>query len=204
MKKQMLDFLVGFNRRFSKQFSLIKEFISQSREPMIVNYRVNAGSISPNSWLNDPEQGGRIIGEACHFIDIFDFLIESEPISVYASSIDGRDESVVVTITYSDGSIANLLYLTNGNNLLRKEYCEIFTGGLIAIMDDFKKVILINNKQRKFKFDGRKGHEEEISHFVKVLRGEERPKLSFESVFKTTLITFKIIESYKSRKSIYL
>lgn len=202
--KTNANLLVGFNRRFSKQFSIIKEFISRSKEPVIINYRVNAGSILPDSWLNDPDQGGRIIGEACHFIDIFNFLIESEPISVYASATGTQDESVVVTITYSNGSVANLLYLTNGNKLLAKEYCEVFTGGMIAIMDDFKKVILFDNRKRKFKFSGEKGHREEIEHFIKVLKGEEKPKLSFESIYKTTLITFKIIESYRSQRVIYL
>jgi len=209
-EKSNVHLMVGFNRRFSKQFSLIKEFISKSREPIVINYRVNAGSISPNSWLQDLEQGGRIIGEACHFIDIFDYLIESEPLSVYAVSADKvngasrLEENVVVTINYSDGSVANLLYLANGDSALPKEYCEVFSGGLVAVMDDFKKVILYSgNRKRKIRFGAGKGHKEEIEHFLRVLRGEEELKLSFNSVYRTTFLTFKIIESFKTRSVIY-
>jgi len=202
--------MVGFNRRFSKQFGLIKDFISKSRDPIVINYRINAGSVSPNSWLQDWEQGGRIIGEACHFIDIFDYLIDSEPVSVYAVSSDSNnskrlEENVVVTISYNNGSVANLLYLSNGSNSLPKEYCEVFSGGLVAVMDDFKRVILYSaGKKKKVKFNTGKGHKEEVEHFLKVLRGEEKPKLSFDSIYKTTFLTFKIIESYQNRAVIYL
>jgi len=202
--------MVGFNRRFSKQFALIKDFISKSRDPIVINYRINAGSVSPNSWLQDWEQGGRIIGEACHFIDIFDYLIDSEPVSVYAVSSDSNnskrlEENIVVTIGYNNGSVANLLYLSNGSNSLPKEYCEVFSGGLVAVMDDFKRVILYSaGKKKKVKFNTGKGHKEEVEHFLKVLRGEEKPKLSFDSIYKTTFLTFKIIESYQNRAVIYL
>ncbi len=205
-EKANVNLMVGFNRRFSRQFRIIKDFISKSREPKIINYRVNAGPISPDSWLQDPEQGGRIIGEACHFIDIFDFLIESKPVSLYAVSLkDSKsEENVVVTINYSDGSIANLLYISSGGNKsLPKEYCEIFSGGFVAILDDFKRVKLYEeSKIRKFNFKAEKGHREEVEHFINVLRGKDKSRLSFESIYLTTYLTFRIIDSIRTNSII--
>ncbi len=203
--------MVGFNRRFSKQFNLIKEFFAKSTEPFLINYRVNAGYIPNTSWIQKPEEGGRIIGEGCHFIDVFDFLIDSEPISVYASSIRTNntemknEDNTIVTITYKNGSVANLIYLANGDKSVPKEYCEVFSSGKTAIMNDFHEVSLFNNsKRRKIKFDGKKGHKEEVDYFINLILGKVEEKLSFSSIISTTKLTVKILESIKNNKVIYL
>lgn len=199
--------MVGFNRRFSKPFNVIKDFFSKTKGPFIINYRVNAGFIPPDHWIQDVEQGGRIIGEACHFIDIFDFIIDAKPVSLYASSICANNalmkdqDNISVIINYTDGSVANLLYVANGDKALPKEYCEIFAGGLTAVMDDFKKVVLYkNNKAKKLKFNGQKGHKEEIDYFINLIKGKEQTKLIFDKIYTTTLITFKILESLRKNE----
>lgn len=199
--------MVGFNRRFSKQFGCIKDFYEEVNEPFIINYRVNAGFIPLSSWIQNPDEGGRIIGEGCHFIDIFDFLIESEPVNIYATTLrransNQKDEdNSIITINYKDGSVATLTYLANGDRTLPKEYCEVFAGGATAIMNNFDEVQLFKyGKRKKIKFDGGKGHKEEIQYFINLLLGISKQKLTFDSIYNTTKLTFKAIESIRSNK----
>jgi predicted dehydrogenase/threonine dehydrogenase-like Zn-dependent dehydrogenase len=196
--------LTGFNRRFSKPFSDIKKFFKDNMEPLVINYRVNAGFIPKNHWIQDQSQGGRIIGEGCHFIDCISFLTDSEPVSVYASSLRSKNgetefnDSVSIVINYSDGSIGNLLYLANGDPALPKEYCEVFSGGRSAVMNNFNDVIFFNDgKKKKNKYNGSKGYEEELDHFIKLVSGTEEEQISFASMYKTTLVTFRIMESLR-------
>ena len=180
-------------------------------KPLVINYRVNAGFIPDDHWTQDPAQGGRIIGEGCHFIDIFNYLTDAKPVSIYASSAEFSDtqmqnnDTVSIVIKYSDGSIGNLTYLANGDASVPKEYCEVYGGGKTAIMDDFKKVYLHqNNGSKKKSFSGGKGHSEEIDHFLNVMSGTKDQELPFESIYDTTLLTFLAMESIKTGKVISL
>ena len=115
---------------------------------MIVNYRINAGKIDKSSWIQDIDVGGgRIVGELCHFIDFAACLIGKNPISVYAAGFADNKEiiltdTLMVSITYEDGSIANISYLANGGRQLAKEYIEVFGGGISAIIDDLRVTVL--------------------------------------------------------------
>lgn len=200
---------VGFNRRFSAPFRYIKSAFGNMDKPLVINYRVNAGFIPSDHWTQDPEQGGRIIGEGCHFIDIFNFLTDAKPVSIYTSSADFSDtrmqnnDTVSIVIKYSDGSIGNLTYLANGDPSVPKEYCEVYGGGKTAIMDNFKKVYLHqSNGSKKKSFSGGKGHSEEIDHFMKVIKNEQENELPFSSIYSTTLLTFLAMESIKTGKVI--
>ncbi|MGC8859549.1 MAG: bi-domain-containing oxidoreductase [Ignavibacteria bacterium] len=196
-----IKLLVGFNRRFSRQFNIIKNFFSSDKEPFVINYRVNAGYISLEHWVQRREEGGRIIGEGCHFIDIFDFIIQSEPISIHSVGVDTsnilyNNDNVVVTIKYKNGSVANLLYLANGTKSVEKEYCEIFCNKKVARLIDFKKVYLhSDNKVKKYKFNGEKGHKEEVEYFIRLLQNKVSEEIDFESIYNTTLMTIKSSKS---------
>lgn len=199
----------GFNRRFSESFVKIKKFFNDVKEPLIINYRVNAGLIPKTHWTQSPEQGGRLIGEGCHFIDTMQYLTGAKPEGVYAhnigtnnSKMTGYDNTAIV-INFSDGSVGNLLYIANGDSSVPKEYCEVYGGGRTAIMDNFKEVKMYSGgKMKKVKLDGKKGHKEEVEYFIKVLKGKQKPDLKFESIYLTTLATFRIMESLKTRKYI--
>ncbi len=202
---------VGFNRRFSKPFNAIKDFFKDTKEPFVINYRVNAGYIPYSSWIQDSEQGGRIIGEGCHFIDIFDYIINANPVSIYASSIRSNNTNIknqdnsVIMINYSDGSIANLIYLANGDKAMPKEYCEVFSSGYSAIMNNFKEVVLYkNNKKEKLTFDGLKGHKEEILHFLEIIKNKTENQLPFNSIINTTLLTISAMDSMQSNQVVFL
>src|SRR5205085_12179836 len=109
-------------------------------------YRVNAGYIKLESWVQAESQGGRIVGEGCHFIDTMQFMTDARPTSVYAASIGSDNaqvrnaDSVSITIRFSDGSVGTLLYLANGDPSVAKEYFEVFSGGWTAIMHNFKSL----------------------------------------------------------------
>lgn len=199
---------VGFNRRFSKQFGLIKEFFANTKEPFLINYRVNAGFIPSEHWTQRIEEGGRLIGEGCHFIDIFHFLIEDEfeklNVNVLDSNINKNiiNDNLILTIKYKNGSVANLVYHSNGDKGIEKEYCEVHSGGKSARLIDFKEVHLSShNKLKKYKFDGKKGHKEEIDRFYEYVKENKDTGLSFNSIYQTTLITIKASELISNFKA---
>jgi len=200
---------LGFNRRFSKPFNDIKNFFRDSLEPFIITYRVNAGFIPKTHWIQSPEQGGRIIGEICHFADVISFLTGSKPNRIYAESIDSNNsqaidyDNVNINIKYENGSVGNILYVANGDSSLPKEYCEVFVGGKTAIMNNFKSVTFYkNNKKSEKTYNGTKGHKEEIEHFISLLKGKDEIKLTFDSIYDTTNLTFKILDSLKNGNAI--
>ena len=197
--------LVGFNRRFSKPFNDIKKFYENNLEPYVINFRVNAGLIPKTHWIQAPDQGGRIIGEVCHFIDTISFVTDSKPVRVFAESIYTDNskninyDNINIVVKYANGSVGNILYLANGDSSQPKEYCEIFSGGKTAVMDNFKEVTFFSNgKKSKKTYSGTKGHKEEVLHFVNLLEGKDKINLTAESIINTTLLTFKIIDSLKS------
>lgn len=195
-------FMVGFNRRFSAPFRDMKAFFANRKEPFAITYRVNALALPPDFWIYDEKQGGRIIGEACHFIDCMQFLTEARPTQVFASAIRSTNAKVEnsdtmnATIAYSDGSVCNLLYTANGDAALPREYCEVYCEGKSAVMTNFREVVFYSQAKKQGKrYDGGMGHREEIEHFVKSITGKEQPRISFESAYYTTLATIRIMES---------
>ncbi|MDD5362993.1 MAG: bi-domain-containing oxidoreductase [Ignavibacteria bacterium] len=197
-----LNLFVGFNRRFSKSFKDIKKFFDNSKEPKIITYRVHAGFISSSHWIQDSNQGGRITGEGCHFIDTMQYLTDSIPVSFYAASIrstnsaTNNSDNACIVINFADGSVGNLLYLSNGDSSVGKEYCEVFSGGKTAVMNNFSENIYFENgKRTSKKYDGKKGHKEELLHFISVLEGKEKPSLNFNSLILTSGLAVMIQKS---------
>ncbi len=201
-KRHSASLTVGFNRRYSKSIQAMRSFFNVSREPFVMAYRVNAGSLPPTHWMQDDKQGGRIVGEACHFIDTMAFLSDSLPVRVFTESISSdnarvkQNENVNVSIRFANGSIGNLLYFANGDSSVPKEYLEVSSDGKTAIMNNFETVTFHEGgRKRSQRFDGKKGHREEVIHFLRVIAGKEKPMLQFDSIYRTTLATFKINES---------
>ena len=193
--------MVGFNRRFSPHARALQEAFRDRGTPMVVNYRVNAGVVPAESWLHDPEEGGgRIIGEACHFVDFCTALTGSDPASVMAASIasDARDvvaqDSSVLTIRYSDGSLATIQYLALGHRAMNKERCEIFADGRTAIMDDFRSTRFYGGG-RNLRGKQAKGFAEEIDAFLSVCRDGGPWPIPWESIAATHRVCFGALRS---------
>lgn len=210
-KNNLHKIMVGFNRRFSDAFKTIEKVFQKRSEPMIVSYRVNAGYIPKSHWTQQLEQGQRIIGEACHFFDVMLFLIKSRPVRVFAESLSintvdkNGSDNVIVTVKFTDGSLGKLEYLSNGDNSLPKEYCEVFCEGRVAIMDNFTNVKIYNaGKLTESKFSGEKGIVNEINKTIEnVNKGIAMP-IEFQDLFDVTNITFAVIKSLNLAKPITL
>jgi len=175
--------MVGFNRRFSPLARVAQEFFKARQTPLSINYRVNAGRVSPNHWVQDRSEGGRIIGEVCHFVDFVHFLTGSLTTRVFAEAIASRnseatdEDSVFITLRLADGSNASIAYLAEGDKALAKERIEIFGGGRSLVIDDFRSATAYENgreKTRKLR-EQDKGQRDEIKAVMSVvLEGSPR------------------------------
>jgi predicted dehydrogenase/threonine dehydrogenase-like Zn-dependent dehydrogenase len=191
---------VGFNRRFSPFARECKAFFDARRGSLSFLYRVNAGRLPDGHWMQDPAQGhGRVIGEVCHFVDLLGFLSGALPVKVQAWPIGGNpDESNIhIQISLSDGSKGQIQYLACGDASVPKERLEVFGQDRTAICDDFRKSFFYHSNrchaQTLFRQD--KGHEEEMKCFVAAIAGKAPLPIPFESLWATTLATFRIRES---------
>ena len=194
--------MVGYNRRFSPLARMIKEKFGEG--PMSMIYRVNAGYIPADSWIQDAEfGGGRIIGEVCHFVDFLTFMNGSLPVSVYAAAMkDARNLNDVlnVSLSYENGSIGTISYFANGDKSLPKERVEIYATGCTAILNDFKTLsIYAHGKKRKKKLlSQNKGQKIEVTRFLDAIIDGSGEVIPFEEIHSASLATFKIIESIRT------
>lgn len=202
--------LVGFNRRFAPLMKKAKEFFADVKDPIVVNFRVNAGFIPKAHWVQDPvEGGGRIMGEVCHFVDIVQYITGSDPVNVYAQSISSKNslitdiDNINITLKMKNGSMGIITYLANGDKAVSKERMEVTGGNLYAILDDFKQLQLFRNeKMTQYKIKGLdKGWKTEMIDFIEGAKKGISP-ISFESQRLTTLTTLKILESLKTNEAV--
>lgn len=195
---------VGFNRRFSPFALKIHEFLAGHAEPAMINYRVNAGFLPLTHWTQDAQVGGgRIIGEACHFVDLCTFLIGSLPESVIGQVLPDtgiyRQDNAVITLTYADGSIANITYLANGDRSISKEVCEVFCEGKVARLDDFRTLELTQKeKMRKFHAPQDKGHRSAWLTFLDSIQKGGTPPIPYEEIWSTHLAVYGAVESIQT------
>jgi predicted dehydrogenase/threonine dehydrogenase-like Zn-dependent dehydrogenase len=190
--------MVGFNRRFSPLAIRVRDFFESCPDPLFVTCRVNAGKLPPDSWANDPvEGGGRVLGEVCHFVDLICYLTGSLPARVFAAPLG---DSVTVTLTMANGSVGTIHYLTGGDTSLPKEYFEVHGGGQSAIVDNYRSLDLHrgNKRKRLSLINQAKGHAEEIAAFVKaVSTGGEMP-INIATLVAVTRATMRIHDSLEA------
>lgn len=206
-EKNPTHLMIGYNRRFAPLIKKIKSAIN-SNIPIAINYRINAGMMPKDHWIQDPQiGGGRIIGEVCHFIDLAMFLTGSKVTSVSAESIDdaeGLMDTLTINLKFENNSIAGINYFSNGNKSLAKEYIEVFNGGIVWKVDDFKELEIYGKKKEKNKINKQdKGHAQELKEYISSL-SNDKPLIAFEELYHSTLVTFKVIESIKNRKTILI
>ena len=197
--------MVGFNRRFSPMALMAREFFEHVEEPLLIDYRINAGQIPLDSWIQDPEVGGgRIVGEVCHFVDLVQFLAGSNCESVFAEALPNRgkycNDNLAITLKLVNGSIGTITYCANGDKSLSKERIEIFSGGRTGVLNDFRTLELMHDgrtKKTKSRLRQDKGHIAECAAFVRAIEEASAAPISFDSIYNTTLTTFEIAESLR-------
>ena len=200
--------MVGFNRRFSPLTQALRAHFRDVREPLALLARVNAGSLAADHWSHDPAQGGRILGEACHFLDLMHYLAASPPLEVHAWRLPDlglyQGDNVVATIRFANGSLGTLHYLANGDRGLGKERIEVLGGGRSAVIDDFREALLYHHgTARRVRASGQdKGHRAEMEAFVGLLLDGGQSPLPFADAALSTLATLAVSRSLESGETV--
>ncbi len=203
--------MVGFNRRFAPMALELKSFFEKVSEPLVVQYRINAGFVPPTHWTQDAAQGGRILGEACHFIDWATWLVGLPAVSVTSNSLpdSGRycRDNVVITLRYSSGSTAVITYLANGDRGLGKERIEVHGGGRSGLIDDFRRLELVKDGRRRVRrswLRQDKGHRVECERFVAAVRSGGPAPIPAAQLWATTRATLAAVKSLELGQTISL
>lgn len=199
---------VGFNRRFSPHSLKIKQHIGTG--PMNIIATMNAGFIPPDIWVQDLKVGGgRIIGEACHLIDLCSYFTGAKVISVCMNAMGlnpaENTDNASILLKFEDGSNAVINYFANGSKMYSKERVEIYTQGRTVIMDNFRRTTAYgfrNFSGIKTSLD--KGHKNQFHSIIKKVQQGGEPLISFDSLINTSLASFAAIESLKERRWIDL
>jgi predicted dehydrogenase len=190
--------LTGFNRRFSPAAARLRELLAGRTTPLLATYRVNAGYLPPDSWVHGPEGGGRNIGEACHMYDLFLFLTGAAPAEIAATAVDSPtgawndNDNFIATIRFDDGSVCTLAYTSLGHRQHPKERLEVFCGGSVAALDDFRALTVAGKPGGWKSRTQQKGHTEELAALATAVREGGPWPISLEEQLLATRISFDV------------
>ncbi len=192
--------MVGFNRRFSPAVQILKPILAARKSPLMMHYRINAGYIPPDHWVQTKEGGGRNVGEACHMYDLFRYLADCEVKSIEAAAISSSGSTYLpsdnfsATLTYKDGSVATLVYTSMGPKTgLEKEHLEVFVDGEAYSLSDYHTLIRASDGHVLWTNEiTDKGHQNEINKWVKSLRDGDPSPIDAEEIFETTAVSLAI------------
>src|SRR5438445_4712847 len=193
---------VGFNRRFAPSYVALQRQLAGRAGPSVLNCRVNSPGISGSYWMADPAMGGAILGEACHFVDLMYWLLESEPVAVSAFSLPtGKkdpigENNLVAAFRFADGSVGNVTYCTVGSRTSGGEHVEAFAPGLGACAEDFKRSTIRTSVVRKnSSWFAEKGYSAQMSSFFAALRESRPPDVTVRDGARATVACLRMIES---------
>ncbi|MGI9591082.1 MAG: bi-domain-containing oxidoreductase [Myxococcota bacterium] len=198
---------VGYNRRFSAHTAHIREAVSARRSPLAIRYTVAAGPPPAGSWITDPMVGGgRIVGEACHFVDLCSFLVGAPPASVFARSLGRdpeRDDSIVASLGFPDGSAATIEYLAHTAPELPKERFEVSGDGSTASCENFRATEVTGAKSfRTLNQD--KGQAEAIAAMLAAVRAGGPSPIPASEIAGVSRAVFAILESIAAGQAVTL
>lgn len=185
--------MVGFNRRFSPLMQDLKADLGKSEDPISLIYTCNAGAVPADSWVQDPAAGGgRIVGEACHFIDIARFLAGAPITSVRANYLnqpkadhDTRD-TATISLSFENGSIATIHYFANGHRTFPKERIEVFQGSSIAVIDNFRQLRSYGKGAKRRQWQQRKGQTQCCEAFISSIASGTPSPIPFEELIEVS------------------
>src|SRR5213078_703322 len=196
---------VGFNRRFAPFYIEQKRALAGRAAPAVLDCRINSPGISGSYWMADPATGGAILGEACHFVDLMYWLLESEPVAVSAFSLPtGKkdpigENNLVAAFRFADGSVGNLTYCTVGSRTSGGERVEAFAPGLGASAEDFKRVTVRTSVARKtITWFAEKGYEAQMRSFFAALKRSQPPAVTVRDGARATVACLRMLESART------
>lgn len=201
--------LVGFNRRFAGASVALRQLMQTAPGPKTCSFRVVPGRLDPTHWYaNYAESGGRVLGEACHFLDYFCFLFGCDPVRVLAQTTwpaGGRlpfPDSVTAQVEFADGSSGQLIYTAEGDSTWPKEQCTVYGAGFVAEIENFQQLVVHRGRRRTVrKFQG-KGHAEEMAAWGAFLRGEQDHPMPYRESRRSTLLTLAVLESIQAGRAV--
>ena len=193
--------MVGFNRRFAPHVVQMRKLLRSVSAAKAVAITVNAGAIPPNHWTQDPAVGGgRIVGEACHFVDLARFLVGRPIIGLEVTPLGGVDatapvpDRVSATLRFADGSVATILYLSNGHRSFPKERVEVFSGGRVLQLDNFRKLTGYGwsgfSSKRLFRQD--KGQRACVEAFVRAVKAGGPSPIPFDELMEVSRVSIEV------------
>jgi predicted dehydrogenase len=203
LEETHVPFMVGFNRRFSPAARRAKEILAGHQSPLMILCRVNASYLPPDHWTQTEEGGGRIIGEACHMFDLFQYLVSPARVAevtsaAIASQVEhiSPTDNVSATVRYDDGSVATLLYTALGAKGLSKEYVETYADGKVLVIDDYKTLQVHGTSMEGWSSPIQdKGHLEEILVFGRYMREANDAPISLETMVSVTRVSLLVEDS---------
>ena len=195
--------IVGFNRRFSPFVAEVKKALGSSDAPLNVIATMNAGFIPQDSWVHDMEVGGgRIIGEACHLIDLITSLTGSLVEKVIMQSMGKNPaentDNVSILLKYQNGSTGIINYFSNGSKAYSKERIEVYSQNRTAVIDNFRRVEFFGFKASNFKRNQDKGHSAQFNLYIESLKSGGKPIIPFEEILNTSKAAILAVESLKT------
>jgi predicted dehydrogenase len=190
---------VGFNRRFAPLLKQAKAALSPRSGPLMMLYRVNAGAIPGESWVQRDEGGGRILGEVCHFVDSLTYLCGALPVDVQAAAAQGHADAVSVVLRFADGSVGTIFYSSLGDASLPKEYLEAFAAGRAVTLDDFNTLTIhAGGKAKTVKAAQDKGQSALVAAFLAAARGEAEAPMPLDEIEAVSRATLAIEEALRA------
>jgi len=197
---------VGFNRRFAPLAQKMKSILGSNETPMNIVATMNAGAIPANVWVHDMEiGGGRILGEACHYIDLCTYLSGSKVMEVCMNAMginpNENTDNVSILLKYENGSNAVINYFANGSKSYSKERVEVFSQERTLVMDNWRRLYGFGFKGfSKARSKQDKGHFNQFQTLLKQQRNGGNPIIPFEEIVNTTRASFAAIKSLKEQK----
>jgi threonine dehydrogenase-like Zn-dependent dehydrogenase/predicted dehydrogenase len=203
--------MVGFNRRFAPATMELTRALRAISGPKTLTYHVFAGPLAPDHWYaNLEESGGRVLGEACHFLDFACHVLAAKPKKVTAQTVwpaRGRNafpDSVTSQVEFSDGSSFQLVYTAEGDFAFPKESFRVFASGLVAECENFQTLSLYQKRKETEKKYTSKGHAEEMAAWSAFLKGEQAHPMPYAEIYQSMALTFAVLESIRENRQVTL
>ncbi len=202
-------FQIGFNRRFAPATVRLRDALARHAGPKVISMRINAGAIPAEHWVHDLDAGGgRILGEACHFIDLARALVGAAISSVdaqAAANTDGACDDAVISLGFADGSLANIVYTARGSASAGKERIEAHAGGATYLIDDFRTLTVSGDSATQpWKGAQDKGFQAALEAFVNAVASGGPAPISETELVETSTATLAALESLRGGGTIEL
>lgn len=190
---------VGFNRRFAPMLVAAHDALAPRSGPLVMLYRVNAGAIPGDSWIQREEGGGRVVGEVCHFVDALTFLCGAPPVEVAAMAARGHDDAVSVVLRFADGSTGTIVYSSLGEPSVSKESIEVFAAGKVVQLEDYVRLVITERGRRnEHKAAQDKGQTALVAAFMAAAQGRAAAPIPLNELIAVTETTFAIEEALRT------